>query len=128
MPILCQSKDVSIPEVGIDLANAPDKASAPMVNRETDGVEGIVRIGEAVLVMYRSSKAVSAGAAVTDEALRTSLKSLPGLIGRPQSKGRLTLLAGYPAWAYFDAYAVPAWSTTFWRSTRSSTSTSISCK
>jgi hypothetical protein len=103
-PALCHAKDVAIPEVGIELTSAPDITSAPFVHREPDGAEGMVRIGEALIVVYRGDAAVPDGTVATEESSRSSLKTAPNLIYWPQTQGTPAALAGRPAWVSYRAY------------------------
>lgn len=104
-PIVCQARDISIPEIGVTFLGAPENTSAPMLHPDLNGEEGIVRMGEALVVVYRGSDTVAPKAAVTDEGFRASLQSMPDLIIHSRSKGALTSLAGRRAWAFYDVYA-----------------------
>jgi TonB family protein len=103
-PALCYPKDVAIPAVGIELTGAPEITGAPVVHRESDGAEAIVRLGEALIVVYRGDTAVPNGTVATEEASESRLKTAPDLIYWPQTPGRPTILAGQPAWASYYTY------------------------
>jgi TonB family protein len=103
-PVLCRAKDISLAEVGVDLFRLPDYASVPVVRSEPDGYEAVLRVGEALVVVYRNDGLVSAGTVATDESFRSSLTATPNLVDWPQSQGKATMVAGQPAWAAYRAY------------------------
>jgi TonB family protein len=100
----CEAKELSIPEVGIELAEVPDKASAAIMGTDTDGYEAVFRIGEAIFVVYRSNLTVPPGTVATDSSWRSSFTVEPNLIDWPQPTGQPTLVSGQPAWASWRAY------------------------
>ena len=103
---IANGKQVEIPELGVVLPSAPDKASAPQVEERPNGYAATLQIGMTGLSVYRDDKTVPPNASLANAAFRNSLQSMPEGKPEPGAKTAMTVVDGHEAWTWVAAHRI----------------------
>jgi hypothetical protein len=105
-PLVARANELDVPELGVRLTGVPSALTKPEVTEVTErpaGYDVVMRLGTAVLNIYREEDPVPAGSDVADPGYRALLDRRYHGSVESKTLGAPTSLGGHSAWTVVDA-------------------------